>query len=218
MNFAFKTIPLIFPEVFLLGTTFVLLVWGLFWGEHAFRQVVLISKIALMAALVMVCAMPTSREVAFQGVFVQDAFSIFMKALVLISALVALTVSRKSLTLEDIAQYEYPLLVILAVVGMMVMISANSLLSLFIGLELQSLSLYILVALRRDNQKASEAGMKYFVLGALSTGLFLYGCSLIYGYFGTINFDDIAKALKGITTTSFPLIFGFGFLSCWACL
>lgn len=215
MNFAFKTlgIPLIFPEVFLLGTTFVLLIGGLFCGERAFRQVMLLSKASLAAALIMVCIMPASREVAFQGAFIQDAFSIFMKALILISALVALVVGRKSLVSEDIAHYEYPLLVILAVVGMMVMVSANSLLSLFIGLELQSLSLYILVALRRDNQKASEAGMKYFVLGALSTGLFLYGCSLIYGYFGAINFDEMAKALKGITTTPLPLMFGLIFLS-----
>jgi NADH-quinone oxidoreductase subunit N len=214
MSPIFKTMgfSLILPETFLVGASFVLLIGGLFWGERAFRKVMLASKVALAGALVMLWAMPASREVAFHGAFIQDAFSIFMKALVLISALVALTVSRKSLTSEDIAQYEYPLLVILAVVGMMVMISANSLLSFFIGLELQSLSLYILVALRRDNQKASEAGIKYFVLGALSTGLLLYGISLIYGYFGTINFDEIAKALEGAKGVSLPLTFGLVFL------
>jgi NADH-quinone oxidoreductase subunit N len=214
MNLAFKIVDftLVLPEMVLLGTIFVLLILGLFRGEFAFHRVMLLSKIALLSVFVMVCAAPAAREVAFHGAFISDSFSILMKALVLGSALVVLMISRKSLASEDIAQYEYPLLVLFAVVGMMVMISANDLMSLFIGLELQNLSLYILTTLRRDNLKASEAGMKYFVLGALSTCLLLYGCSLIYGYTGTTNFDGIAMLLKGAKTFPLPMMFGFAFL------
>ncbi len=214
MSLAFKIVDfsLVLPEMVLLGTTFVLLILGLFRGEFAFHRVMLLSKIALLSVLIMVCATPVAREVAFHGAFISDPFSILMKALVIASALVVLMISRKSLASEDIAQYEYPILILFAVVGMMVMISANDLMSLFIGLELQSLSLYILTALRRDNLKASEAGMKYFVLGALSTGLLLYGCSLIYGYTGTTNFDGIAKVLKGTKTFPLPMMFGLAFL------
>ncbi len=214
MNLAFNPmdISLILPEMVLLGTTFILLILGLFRGEYAFHRVMLLSKIALFAVLVMVCATPASREVAFHGAFISDAFSILMKVLVLSSALVVLMISKKSLASEDIARYEYPILVLFAVVGMMTMISANDLMSLFIGLELQSLSLYILTTLRRDNVKASEAGMKYFVLGALSTGLLLYGCSLIYGYTGTTNFDAVAAILKGMKNFPLPIMFGLAFL------
>lgn len=214
MSLAFHPINLSFilPEMVLLGTTFLLLLLGLFRGEFAFHRVMLLSKIALASVLVMVWATPTVREVMFYGAFVSDLFSIFMKTLVLGSALVVLMVSRKSLASEEIAQYEYPLLVLFAVVGMMVMISANDLMSLFMGVELQSLSLYILTTLRRDNLKASEAGMKYFVLGALSTGLLLYGCSLIYGYAGSTNFDVIAKILKSTGNFPLPMLFGLAFL------
>jgi NADH-quinone oxidoreductase subunit N len=214
MNLAFETkdLALLFPELVLLGTAFVLLILGLFRGEYAFHRVMLLTKISLAIVLFIVCVMPTDREIAFQGAFVSDAFAILMKALVLASALVVLMISRKSLASEDIAQYEYPILVLFAVLGMMVMISANDLISMFIGLELQSLSLYVLTALRRDDAKASEAGMKYFVLGALSTGLLLYGCSLIYGYTGTTNFDTVAGILKGTSDVPVPMMFGLVFL------
>jgi NADH-quinone oxidoreductase subunit N len=214
MNLTFKMgdLAFVFPEMILLVTAFILLILGLFRGEYGLPRIMLISKIALACVLVMVWTTPTARDVAFHGFFVRDAFSIFMKALVLFSALLVLMVSRKSLASEDIVQYEYPILVLFAVVGMMVMISANDLLSLFVGLELQSLSLYVLTALRRDNVKASEAGMKYFVLGALSTGLLLYGCSLIYGYTGTTNFNTIANLLKETKDAPLPLLFGLVFL------
>lgn len=214
MNLAFEGVDfnLIFPELVLLGVAFVLLLLGLYRGDYAFNRVMLLSKIALGAILIIVCVMPAEREVAFQGAFVSDSFSILMKALVISSALIVLMVSRKSLTSEDIAQYEYPILILFAVLGMMVMVSANDLISLFMGLELQSLSLYVLTTLRRDDAKASEAGMKYFVLGALSTSLLLYGCSLIYGYTGTTNFDVIAQVLKGIHDVPLSMMFGLVFL------
>ncbi|MBM3468271.1 MAG: NADH-quinone oxidoreductase subunit NuoN [Alphaproteobacteria bacterium] len=214
MNLAFEIIDLtlIFPEIVLLATTFLLLILGLFRGEYAFNRVMLLSKIALATVFIIVCSMPANREVVFHGVFINDAFSILMKAVVLFSALIVLMVSRKSLASEDIAQYEYPILILFAVLGMMVMISANDLIILFLGLELQSLSLYVLTTLRRDSMKASEAGMKYFVLGALSTCLLLYGSSIIYGYTGTTNYDGIANILKGVSSPSLPLMMGLVFL------
>lgn len=214
MNLSFMALDLslVLPEMILLVTAFILLILGLFRGEYAFHRIMLLSKIALAAIFIIVCVTPTAREVAFHGAFVNDAFSVLMKAFVVASALVVLMISRKSLASEDIAQYEYPILILFAVVGMMVMISANDLLSLFIGLELQSLSLYVLTALRRDNVKATEAGMKYFVLGALSTSLLLYGCSLIYGYTGTTNFNAIAVLLKGIKDVPLSMMFGLVFL------
>jgi len=212
VSFDMRALTLIFPEMVLLGTALILLLLGLFWGEYAFRRVMLISKIALAAALVMVCATPSTRSVIFQGAFISDAFAILMKALTLLSALVVLIMSQRSLSSEDIAQYEYPILILFAVSGMMMMISSHDLISLFMGLELQSLSLYVLTALRRDNVKASEAGIKYFVLGSLSTGLLLYGCSLIYGYTGTTNFDTIASVLNGAKGTVLPIMFGLVFL------
>jgi NADH-quinone oxidoreductase subunit N len=214
MNIAteIKELALIFPELVLTGTVFVLLILGLFRGEYAFHRVMLLSKIALAVVLFIVCIMPNEREIAFQGAFVTDAFAILMKMIVLASALVVLMISRKSLASEDITQYEYPILVLFAVIGMMVMISANDLISLFIGIELQSLSLYVLTALRREDRKASEAGMKYFVLGALSSGILLYGCSLIYGFSGSTNFEVIASVVKGTTHFSLPIMFGLVFL------
>lgn len=202
----------VFPEIVLLGATLILLILGLFRGEHAFQRVMLISKITLGTVFLMVCTMPAAREVAFHGLFVSDSFSILMKALVVASAFIVLTVSSKSLVSEDIAQYEYPLLVLFATLGMMVMISANDLISLFMGLELQTLSLYVITALRRDHSQAVEAGMKYFVLGALSTCLLLYGCSLIYGYTGTTNFVGIAGALQGMPLIPLPMMLGGIFL------
>lgn len=214
MNLAIevKDLVLIFPEVILLGTAFVLLILGLYRGEYAFHRVTLLSKISIVVVLFIVCVMPSEQETAFHGAFITDAYAIFMKAIVLSAALVVLMISRKSLSSEDITQYEYPILVLFAVIGMMVMISANDLISLFIGLELQSLSLYVLTALRRDDLKASEAGMKYFVLGALSTGLLLYGCSLIYGYTGTTNFEVIANIIKTSPGVSLSMMLGLVFL------
>jgi NADH-quinone oxidoreductase subunit N len=199
------------PEIVLLTATLALLMLGLF-ARVNFKRVMLLAKMILAGVLVMVCATPAASQVAFQGLFISDAFAIFMKVLALGAALIVLMISRKSLASEDIGRYEYPVLVLFATLGMLTMISANDLMSLFLGVELQSLSLYIITALRRDHEKASEAGMKYFVLGALSTGLLLYGCSLIYGYTGSTNFASLAKILATLAPIPVPLIVGIAFL------
>jgi NADH-quinone oxidoreductase subunit N len=151
-------------------------------------------------------------SVAFGGMFVDDAFSRFAKVTILLSAAAVLLMSEEYMTRRDLLRFEYPLLVALAVVGMMVMVSAGDLMALYMGLELQSLALYVVASLRRDNVKSTEAGLKYFVLGALSSGLLLYGASLTYGYAGTTLFTGIVDA-AGDGPMSLGLIFGLVFLS-----
>jgi len=147
---------------------------------------------------------------AFGGMFVDDAFARFAKIVILVSAAVVLLMSEGYMQQRGLLKFEYPLLVALAVVGMMVMVSAGDLMVLYMGLELQSLSLYVVASLRRDSVKSTEAGLKYFVLGALSSGLLLYGASLVYGYTGTTLFSGIiATVEQGV---SLGLLFGIVFL------
>ena len=148
---------------------------------------------------------------AFGGMFVDDAFARFAKVVVLVSAAGVLVMAQDYMARRDLARFEYPILATLSVIGMMVMVSAGDLMALYMGLELQSLSLYVMAAMRRDSVKSTEAGLKYFVLGALSSGLLLYGASLVYGYAGTTLFAGIASTL---TEGEAPLglLFGLVFL------
>lgn len=148
---------------------------------------------------------------AFSGMFVDDAFSRFAKVAILLSAAAVLLMSEGYMAKRDLLRFEYPLLIALAVVGMMMMVSAGDLMSLYMGLELQSLALYVVAALRRDSVKSTEAGLKYFVLGALSSGLLLYGASLTYGFAGTTSFAGIIEATSD--DVSLGLLFGLVFLT-----
>lgn len=147
---------------------------------------------------------------AFGGMFTDDAFARFAKIVILVSAAAVLLMSEGYMQRRGLLRFEYPLLVALAVVGMMVMVSAGDLMALYMGLELQSLSLYVVASLRRDSVKSTEAGLKYFVLGALSSGLLLYGASLVYGYTGTTLFSGIITAVAD--GPSLGLLFGIVFL------
>ena len=149
-------------------------------------------------------------NVAFDGAYIDDAFGRFAKVVILLSAAAVLVMSQEYMGRRGLLRFEYPLLVALAVVGMMVMVSAGDLMSLYMGLELQSLSLYVVASLRRDSVKSTEAGLKYFVLGALSSGLLLYGASLTYGFAGTTLFSGIVEAVEG--GASIGLLFGLVFL------
>jgi NADH-quinone oxidoreductase subunit N len=135
--------------------------------------------------------------VTFNGSFVVDDFARFMKVLALIASGAAIVMSMDYLRRQGLTRFEYPILIVLATIGMMMMISANDLIALYLGLELQSLSLYVIASIHRDDARSSEAGLKYFVLGALSSGMLLYGASLIYGFTGTISFQGIAAILQG---------------------
>ncbi|MAV72034.1 MAG: NADH-quinone oxidoreductase subunit NuoN [Marinovum sp.] len=146
-------------------------------------------------------------ETAFNKMFIDDAFSRFAKALVLLSSAAVLVMSLGYMLRHNLGRFEYPILIIFSVVGMMFMVSANDLMILYLGLELQSLALYVVASMRRESLKSTEAGMKYFVLGALSSGLLLYGASLVYGYSGSTNFQSIVTSLDS-SNRSLGFMFG----------
>ncbi|MFC6638493.1 NADH-quinone oxidoreductase subunit NuoN [Sulfitobacter sp. JBTF-M27] len=150
-------------------------------------------------------------RVAFNGMFIEDSFARFAKVTILLSAAAVLIMSENYMKTRGLLRFEYPMLIALAAVGMMMMVSAGDLMALYMGLELQSLALYVVASLRRDSVKSTEAGLKYFVLGALSSGLLLYGASLVYGYAGTTLFSGIITTAQ-TGETSIGLLFGIVFL------
>ena len=185
------------PEIFLAGAALVLLMLGVFRKAEGIRGLAMLAVAVLVVTALVVSGVSAERVTTFGGMFVVDGFAIFMKTLVLISSALAIVMSMGFLEREKIARFEYLVLMLLATVGMLMMISANDLISLYLGLELQSLTLYVLAAYQRDSARASEAGLKYFVLGALASGMMLYGASLIYGFAGTTSFDALAATFHG---------------------
>ena len=186
------------PEVFLSLYAMLALVVFVYSGKdkHAALSIWLTSGVfLLLAAIIGLSSAPGTNS--FNGMFVDDNFARFAKVVILLSAATVLVMGQDYAAKHDMLKFEYPLLVALSVVGMMVMVSAGSLLTLYMGLELQSLALYVIAAFRRDSAKSTEAGLKYFVLGALSSGLLLYGASLVYGFAGTVEFAGITQATQG---------------------
>jgi len=200
------------PEIILAVTAMALMMVGAFRRADAMRACAWLAIAGLLAAGWAVIGVTPARAVTFHGQFIADYFGMFMKLLVLIGSALTLLMSLDYLERERMARFEYPVLVVFATLGMLMMISANDLISLYIGLELQSLSLYVVAAFNRDQVRSTEAGLKYFVLGALSSGMLLYGASLIYGFAGTTNFDLLAKSFAGGAAPSFGLIVGVVFL------
>ncbi len=213
--FTLPDFALALPEIVLSVGALLLVLVGVFSKRRPFC-IVSGGAIAFLAvALLLVIMAPGERIETFSGAFVSDAFSRFMKALSLIGSISALVMSGEYLRRNDIAVFEFPLLVLLATIGMLMVISANSLIALYVGLELFSLSSYVIAALHRDNLKSSEAGLKYFVLGALSSGMLLYGSSLIYGFSGTVSFPEIAKfvSASGASGPGIGIVVGLVFVS-----
>ncbi|WP_050750819.1 NADH-quinone oxidoreductase subunit NuoN [Paramagnetospirillum magneticum] len=174
-----------------------LLMLGVFRKEDSTKSVSVLVILALGAAMVLVSSLGGERLTAFNGLFVADRFAGFAKGLVLVASAIATAMSLPYLEREKIGRFEYPVLVLFATLGMMMMISANDFIALYLGLELQSLALYVLAAYNRDNARATEAGLKYFVLGSLASGLLLYGISLLYGFAGTTSFEGLANLFAG---------------------
>ena len=201
------------PEIFLAAAAMALLMLGVFRGDGSSRLVSWLSVLSLIVAFFMVQMLPDGTSITFAGMFISDPFAVFMKSLVLIGSALAIVLSLGYVRAEGFERFEYPILILLASVGMMMMISSNDLISLYMGLELQSLPLYVLAAFKRDSTRATEAGLKYFVLGALSSGMLLYGCSLIYGFAGTTNFTALADSLRGSEDVSLGLLVGVVFLA-----
>lgn len=175
-------------------------------------KLIWITAIFMLALGAFILLFGSDKSAAFGGAFIDDGFARYAKILILWSSAVILIISRDYLSKNNLLKFEYPLLIGLAVVGMMMMVSAGDLMSLYMGIELQSLTLYVIAAFNRDSIRSTEAGLKYFVLGALSSGLLLYGASLIYGYSGTTNFDGIASAIFD-GNISLGLLLGLVFLS-----
>jgi NADH-quinone oxidoreductase subunit N len=201
------------PEIALAVAAMVLLLIGVFRGETSTRLVSWLAVLVLIGVLVLAARLGVDRRVGFYGMFVTDAFALFMKALVLIGSAVSIVMAMRYNDDHQIARFEFPVLVLLATTGMMVMVSANDLIILYLGLELQSLALYVVAAFDRDSVRSSEAGLKYFVLGALSSGMLLYGASMIYGFAGTTSFAALAQVLSGSSGAPSPgLIIGIVFV------
>jgi NADH-quinone oxidoreductase subunit N len=180
------------PELILIVSALALLVWGAFQSKAAAAFTVA-AMAALVAAAVASAVGPMGA--AFSGGLIVDYGAVFSKVVIYLASALAVPLGERWFARRGMARFEYPVLVILAALGMGMMVSAGDLISLYISLELQSLALYILAAFRRDDEKSSEAGLKYFVLGALSSGILLYGASLVYGFAGSTRFDVIAQAM-----------------------
>jgi len=197
------------PELILAGSAMVLLVWGAFQPRAG-----VVFTIAAVAALILaaVAAAMSPFGRAFAGGLVTDAASTFAKVAIYAASAVAIPLGQRWFERRGVRNFEFPVLIILAALGMGMMASAGDLISLYVGIELHSLALYVLAAMHRDDAKASEAGLKYFVLGALSSGLLLYGGSLVYGFAGSTRFEDIALAVHAGAGTG--VLFGLIFLIC----
>ena len=186
---------IILPEIILSVYAMLALVGAVYTAKDELATTLCWLTAVLFAVVAFWISSDTaSAQTAFNGMFIDDGFARFAKVVILLSAAAVLVMSVDYMRRRDLMKFEYPILIVLAVVGMMMMVSSGNLMSLYMGLELQSLSLYVVASFRRDSVKSTEAGMKYFVLGALSSGLLLYGASLIYGYTGSTDFATIINA------------------------
>ncbi|MGA1233616.1 MAG: proton-conducting transporter membrane subunit, partial [Lutimaribacter sp.] len=202
----------ILPEIVISVYAMLALLGAVYTGKDRLSGALTWLTAAVMALVAMWIALSgQGTNVAFGGMFHDDGFARFAKVTILLSGAVVLVMSQDYMARRGLARFEYPVLVALATVGMMVMVSAGDLIALYMGLELQSLALYVIAAFRRDSVKSTEAGLKYFVLGALSSGLLLYGASLVYGFAGTTLFSGIIAA-AGERYTPLGLLFGLSFM------
>ena len=208
------SLPAMMPaaaEIFLAIAGMVLLMVGVFRGEDSLRPLSWLT-IAVFAVTAGIVVVRGGDGEAFFGVFITDAFAQFAKLLILLGASLAILLSVGYLEREKAGRFEYPVLILFATLGMLLMVSANDLLMLYMGLEMQSLALYVIASIRRDTLRSTEAGIKYFVLGALSSGMLLYGCSMIYGFTGSTSFEGLALAVSATETPSVGLVVGLVFL------
>ncbi len=204
------SLPVILPEVVLAAGILALVLYGALRGE---RGSALVNEIAVgLLGLVFILMVAKNRPmgVTFYGSFADDAFTRFMSALALVGSLVTLLLSVEFMRQERIGGFEFPVLILISTLGMLMLISANDFIALYLGLELMSLALYVIAAYRRHDLRATEAGLKYFVLGALSSGMLLYGVSLIYGYSGSVAFSAVANAVHD--HASIGVLFGLVFV------
>ena len=203
-------LTLVLPEIFLSLAIMFMLILGVFKKKSS-KLIQNFSLIILLITAVITFneTLSNNTTLIFNESMIIDYFSSFMKIITLIAAFLVLTISSSYLKTLKLLKIEYPILILSSVLGMMIMISSNDLIVFYMGLELQSLALYVLATFNRDHLKSSEAGLKYFVLSALSSGLLLYGCSLIYGFTGSTNFQEIASQLN---SNNYAVTFGIVFI------
>jgi NADH-quinone oxidoreductase subunit N len=209
----FSQIPYAWPEVILAGGALAIVLIGAFLGDKQARTVTWLCVLTLVVAgLFGVLYAPDSQVIIFSGSYAADKFGAYAKLIIALTAGASLLLSIDYLAEKKLERPEFPILALLATLGMFIMVSAHDLIALYIGVEMQSLCLYVLAAYARDDAKSSEAGLKYFVLGALSSGLLLYGCSLVYGFTGSVKFDVIASQIEA--NRSVGVMFGMVFVLC----
>ncbi len=201
-------LSILLPEIFLALSIFSVLMLGVFI-KKSFNLIFNLTSVIILITIIILFNSPNNTEKIFLESFSRDAFSNFFKILILISSFFVLNSSRKFISDNKIDKFEYPIIILISILGMFFMISSNDLILFYLGLELQSLSLYILASIDRDNLRSSESGIKYFVLSALSSGLLLYGCSLLYGFTGSTNFNSISDQL---TSENIGAIFAVVFI------
>ena len=190
-----NNLNIMLPEIFLSLSIFTILMLGVFI-KKSFNMIFNLSSLIIIITIAIIINNPDDEVKIFLESFTRDAFSNYFKILILISSLFVLNSSKNFIIENKLDKFEYPIIILLSILGMFFMVSSNDLILFYLGLELQSLSLYILASIDRDNLRSTESGIKYFVLSALSSGLLLYGCSLLYGFTGSTNFDNIAEQLN----------------------
>ena len=190
-----NNLNIMLPEIFLSLSIFTILMLGVFI-KKSFNIIFNLTSLIIITTIAIIINNPDNEVKIFLESFTRDAFSNYFKILILISSLFVLNSSKNFIIENKLDKFEYPIIILLSILGMFFMVSSNDLILFYLGLELQSLSLYILASIDRDNLRSTESGIKYFVLSALSSGLLLYGCSLLYGFTGSTNFDSIAEQLN----------------------
>ncbi len=209
----FSQIPYAWPEVTIAVGALVIVLIGAFLGDKQARAVTWLCVATLIGAGFMaVLYAPNEQVLIFSGSYSADKFGAYAKLIIALTAGASLLLSVDYLAERNLERPEFPILALLATLGMFIMVSSHDLIALYIGVEMQSLALYVLAAYARDDAKSSEAGLKYFVLGALSSGLLLYGCSLVYGFTGSVRFDVIAAQVEA--NRSVGVVFGMVFVLC----
>ena len=202
-----NNLNIMLPEIFLTLSVFSILMIGVFI-KNSFNLIFNLTSIIIGVTIAIILTNPNDEEKIFLESFTRDAFSNYFKILILLSSLFVLNSSKNFIVDNKLDKFEYPIIILLSILGMFFMVSSNDLILFYLGLELQSLSLYILASIDRDSLRSTESGIKYFVLSALSSGLLLYGCSLLYGFTGSTNFDMIASQLnKENTGAVFAMVF-----------
>lgn len=196
MTESLNLVPVL-PEIFVALAAMAMLMIGVFGKGEGVRPMTMLGLAVFAVAAVLAWILGGERSTTFGGMFVMDSFAGTVKVMILLASALTAAMSVSFLEREKLGRFEYPILMVFATLGMMMMVSANDFIALYLGLETQSLALYVLAAYNRENARATEAGLKYFVLGSLASGMLLYGVSLVYGFAGTTSFDGLARLFGG---------------------